>query len=72
MVRNIKDADWRGVERSKRGHARFAGHVAVTFGAQGIKSALGNRGAFDAKSPDITKAWPFPKGAKFLFYRAAS
>ena len=24
----------------------------------------------DTKAPDITKSWPFPKGAKFLFYKA--
>ena len=44
----------------------------VAFAPTQIKSALGNRGRFDAKSPDITKSWPFPKGARFLFYRAAS
>ena len=44
----------------------------VVMDSSQIKSALGNRGRFDAKSPDITKSWPFPKGARFLFYRAAS
>ena len=47
------------------------GGVFIAFAPTQIKSALGNRGAFDAKSPDITKAWPFPKGARFLFYKTA-
>ena len=68
LVRNIKDADWRGVERQKRGHDRFAGHVIVALGMQGIKSALGNRGTFDGNEGDITKS--FHPTRRLLFLKA--
>lgn len=49
----------------------FDGETVMVLSPEQIKSAIGNRGTFDAKSPDITKAQGGPVGGNMSYTQAA-
>ncbi len=50
----------------------YMDEVSARRGATDILKMIQQRAIDPAAKPPISKSWPFPKGARFLFYRAVA